>query len=201
MKNRKKEKIMNCIKNMLHRENIFYIGPKFFGDYGRLDELTYKELKYILGNTKEIIQSDLVAIVDKKARLIAENVYDNGNGNVFFINISDGTLWTRYFNKEDSKIILNYYKRAGRKEYIEIKEDLINIVNEEKIKRFFNKYVCRKEIQIDDKKYTFNKYKEFRKMFSITPGFGRSWAVKAGYQEAIISMHTLTYYQWIEIDF
>ena len=73
MKNRKKEKIMNCIKNMLHRENIFYIGPKFLGDYGRLDELTYKELKYILGNTKEIIQSDLVAIIDKKARLIAEN--------------------------------------------------------------------------------------------------------------------------------
>ena len=26
MKNRKKEKIMNCIKNMLHRENIFLIN-------------------------------------------------------------------------------------------------------------------------------------------------------------------------------
>lgn len=189
------------VETMVDNFLTYYVGPEFIGNYGELDDLNYHEMRYISGHTKNIFVAEAVVVVDKKARMIAENVYENGRGNVFFCNIYNRELWTRYFNKEDSKIIRNYYKRAGRKEYIEIKEDLINIVNEEKIKRFFNKYVCRKEIQIDDKKYTFNKYKEFRKMFSITPGFGKSWAVKAGYQEAIISIHTISYYQWIEIDF
>lgn len=201
MKNKIKEKIMNCVKNLIHKEEVYYVGPKFLGDYGRLDKISYKELKYLYGHTREIVQDKSTVIIDKKARLIAENVWDNGNGNIFFCNINNKELWTRYFNKEDSKIIRKYYKRAGRKEYIEIKEDLINIVNEEKIKRFYDKNVHAREIQIDNNKYTFNRYKDFRKVFNTVPGFGRSWAVKAGYQEAIISIHTLTYYQWIEIDF
>lgn len=189
------------VKTMVDDFETYYVGPAFMGDYGRLYDVNYQEARYISGHTKNIFVAESVIVLDREARMIADNVYENGRGNIFFCNIYDNNLWTRYFNKSDSKIILNYYKRSGKKPYMELKEDLINIVNEEKIKRFFNKYVCRKEIQIDDKKYTFNKYKEFRKMFSITPGFGRSWAVKAGYQEAIISIHTLTYYQWIEIDF
>lgn len=199
MKNKKRERIANDLQQLINNKDSYYIGPKKLGNYGRVEELSYKELKYLTGHTKRIFQDERAIIVDKKAQLIAENIYDNGNGNIFFVNIYDRNVWTRYFNKEDSKIIRSFYKKAGKKKYIEIKEDLMNIVNEEKIKRFFNKYVFKREVQIDDKKYIFSKYKEFRKLFSIISGFGRSWQIKAGNKEAIVSIHTITYYEWIEI--
>lgn len=189
------------VETMVDNFLTYYVGPEFIGNYGELDDLNYHKMRYISGHTKNIFVAEAVVVVDKKARMIAENVYENGRGNVFFCNIYNRELWTRYFNKSDSKIILNYYKRVGKKPYMELKEDLINVVNEEKIKKFYNKNVHGREILIDNKKYTFNRYKDFRKIFNTTPGFGRSWAIKAGYQEAIISIHTISYYQWIEIDF
>lgn len=195
---KRKESISN-VEMFVNNFNMFYVGPKFLGHYGRLDEVNYQEARYLSGHTKRLFSDCSIVILDKKARMIAENVYENGRGNIFFCNIHNKELWTRYFNKEDSRIILNYYKRAGKKPYMELPEDLQNIVGEEKIKKFYDKNVHGKEIQIDDKKYIFNKYKDFRKVFNIVPGFGRSWTVKAGYQEAIITIHTITCYQWIEI--
>lgn len=195
-----RRKRIRGVENLVRRELTYYVGPEFIGNYGELDDLNYHEMRYITGHTKkDIFIAEAAIIVDKKARMIADNVYENGRGNVFFCNIYNKELWTRYFNKSDSKIILNYYKKPGKKPYMELKEDLINVVNEERIKMFYNKNVHNKEVLIDNKKHVFNRYKDFRKVFNIVPGFGRSWIIKAGYQEAIISIHTITYYQWIEI--
>ena len=199
MKISTRKKSINNVETIINNFCCYYVGPKLLGHYGRLDDVNYKEAKYLSGHTKRLFSDYKIVVLDKKARVIAENVYENGKGNIFFCNVSDEYSWTRYFNKEDSKIIKNYYKRAGKKPYMDIHEDLQNIVGEQKIKMFYDKNVHNKEVLIDNKKHVFNRYKDFRKVFNIVPGFGRSWTIKAGYQEAIISIHTITYYQWIEI--
>lgn len=200
MKNKRKEKNMIFLKKLINENIVYYIGPKFLGNYGKIDSLSYKNAKYLLGNIKEVLKDDVFVILDKKTNLIAKNVYDNGNGNVFFINSSDKDIWTMYFNRKDSKIIKNYFKTNGKKQYIEIREDLFNIINEYEIKKFFNKYILNKNIYIDGKEYFFDKYKNFRKTFQITEGFGESWDIFTENIKARISIHTITYYQWIEIE-
>ena len=90
--NRIKQEKIKTLQNIFKAKNpVYYVGPIHLGNYGHIDErMSYKETKSLYGNTAHVIQTDEVCIImDRRSRIIVDNLYENGKGNLFFINIGD----------------------------------------------------------------------------------------------------------------
>ena len=203
--NRIKQEKIKTLQNIFKAKNpVYYVGPIHLGNYGHIDErMSYKETKSLYGNTAHVIQTDEVCIImDRRSRIIVDNLYENGKGNLFFINIGDKSTWTYYFNKADSKILLKYFRRAGKKFAPEIKEELFKIISEYKLKRYYDKYCHGKLIFIDGKEKHFSSYKLFKKEFRGWAGFGGEWKLEA--PEApdylIIRQHYMAAFDWWTVE-
>ena len=126
----RKKTMIERLRNIYMMDNhVYYIGPKFIGNYGYIyDELSYKDAKHIINNC-EVIEDcdDVFILLHKQTRVVAKHVYVNSNGNVFFL---DGSLnESYYFNKNDSRKIIRFYNQKGKKKEAEL-EDLLKLINE-----------------------------------------------------------------------
>lgn len=203
--NKAKQRKIETLQNIHNIKNpIYYIGPMYIGNYGEIDKrLSYKETRKLYGATAYALQTENVCLVmDKRSKVIIDNLYENGKGNLFFVNINDKSTWSHYFNKEDSRILLKYFRRAGKKNIPEIKEELFKIISEYKLKRYYDKYCHNKIIFIDGREKKFSSYKLFKKEFRGWAGFGGEWKLEA--PEApdylIIRQHYMAAFDWWTIE-
>ena len=159
----KREIAMDIIVAYAKRNFAQYIGPYFIGNYGSLYEVSFQELKYAAGASREVWSiAGGIVLVDKNkgAKRVMENLYENGKGNYVFIDEDSG--YSYYFNMADSKIIQKYLCTRGKK-YFSCKEDIFEILGNYKSLKMFNRHLRDRIIKIDGREFIFHKYNDFIK--------------------------------------
>ena len=122
---KKRTMIENLRKVYLSEREAFYAGDKFISNYGRIDEeMTYKEAKYILNNCRVEMDNMYIFFIDKTTKKLSSNLFVNARGNILFVD--DGLSY--YFNRNDSKKIIQYFNTKGKKPVLSLKQ-LFQIVD------------------------------------------------------------------------
>lgn len=183
----------------------YYIGPKFIGDYGRItidEPMNIKRYLYGVASFTRFIDNGFV-IVDEVsgAKRLTDNVYENGNGNIVFIDELDSNMYSYYFNIKDSKIIRKWFATGGKK-YIGCKEDLFEVIGEYYLKKLFDSKLRDNDITIDNKPHKFRSYNEFYKELRkhIFSGYSASFDIICDEKYYNVTFHSVSGWNYPEVE-
>lgn len=157
--NTKAKEVVRLVEKLVEFiDDVYYVGGKSIGDYGRLyNQMSFQDKKYVgnligidamkaLLNGEEIkndrvmvldvyvigrnVSPNKVIMLDRDTKVIRPNVFQNANGNLFISNCQDSPFrWaTRYFNLKDSRIIKKAIDNGAKNDFTDL-ADIMNFLN------------------------------------------------------------------------
>lgn len=177
MNTKAKETVRLVEKLVEFIDDVYYVGSKAIGDYGRLyNQMSFQDKKYVgnligidtmkdLLNGKEFkndkvivldvcaiggnIMPNKVIVLDRDTKVIRPNVFQNSNGNLFVTNSEDSSFrWaTRYFNSKDSRIIKKAIDNGAKDDFSDL-VDIMNFLNKREARINYDKLKANHVVEV-----------------------------------------------------